>query len=142
MKPRSVVIEKPRASRSGLPGLFVILVVAMLVGLFPWPVKAADCPQGRVRLQVLGSGGPELNDGRASSGYLVWVDDKAVVLVDAGPGTSVAFGESGARFEDLQAILLTHLHVDHSADLPAYIKGSFFTRRSEDLPVLGRQGMP
>jgi ribonuclease BN (tRNA processing enzyme) len=57
--------------------------------------------------------------------------------VDAGPGASIAFGESGAKFEDLQAVLLTHLHVDHSADLPAFIKGGFFTSRQTALPVYG-----
>jgi ribonuclease BN (tRNA processing enzyme) len=30
--------------------------------------------------------------------------------------------------------------VDHSADLPAYVKGSYFTSRSEDLTVFGPAG--
>lgn len=33
-------------------------------------------------LQVLGSGGPELTDKRASSAYLVWIDNKAKILID------------------------------------------------------------
>jgi ribonuclease BN (tRNA processing enzyme) len=37
-------------------------------------------------------------------------------------------------------ILLTHLHVDHSADLPALVKGSYFTGRDRDLPVYGPTG--
>lgn len=100
-------------------------------------VALANCSVYKVKLQVLGSGGPELDDGRASSSYLIWVDEKATILVDAGPGSSVNFGKAGADFADLQAILLTHLHVDHSADLPAYIKGSFFTSRNRDLAILG-----
>ena len=88
------------------------------------------CADNDVQLQVLGSGGPELDDGRASSGYLIWVKGRARILVDVGAGTSVNFGQSGAKFDDLQAILFTHLHVDHSADLPAFIKGSFFTARN------------
>ena len=51
-----------------------------------------------VAVQVLGSGGPELDDGRASSAYVVWVDDKARVLVDAGSGSSIQFGAAGASF--------------------------------------------
>ena len=47
-----------------------------------------------VSLQVLGSGGPELDDGRASASYLLWKDEKANVLVDAGSGSSVQFGAS------------------------------------------------
>jgi ribonuclease BN (tRNA processing enzyme) len=93
-----------------------------------------------VSLQVLGSGGPELDDGRTSSGYVVWVEGKARVLVDAGSGSSVQFGASGAQFADLSAILLTHLHTDHAADLPSYVKGSFFTSRDSDLALLGPDG--
>ena len=32
----------------------------------------------KIMLQVLGSGGPEMNDKRASSSYLIWIDGKAV----------------------------------------------------------------
>ena len=86
---------------------------------------ANQCKTDQVKLQVLGSGGPELDDGRNSSGYLIWYKNKARVLIDAGAGSSVEYGRSGAKFEDLQGILLTHLHVDHSADLAAFIKGSY-----------------
>jgi ribonuclease BN (tRNA processing enzyme) len=37
-------------------------------------------------------------------------------------------------------VMLTHLHVDHSADLPAFVKGAFFTQRQKDLTVLGPGG--
>lgn len=93
-----------------------------------------------VSVQVLGSGGPELDDGRTSSAYIVWVNGKARVLVDAGSGSSVQFGASGAAFNDIQAIALSHLHTDHAADLPSFIKGSFFTSRDSDLLVLGPDG--
>lgn len=90
-----------------------------------------------VRLQVLGSGGPEITDRRASSGYVIWVDGKSRVLVDFGGGASLRFEEVGAKVEDLDLILLTHLHVDHTADLPALLKASFFTRAGGILPVYG-----
>ena len=101
---------------------------------------SAACLNQRVSLQVLGSGGPELDDGRNSAGYVIWVNGKARLVVDAGSGTSVAFGNTKADFADIQAILLTHLHVDHAQDLPAFIKGSFFTARDENLLVLGPDG--
>ena len=93
-----------------------------------------------VKLQVLGSGGPELDDGRNSSSYILWNNNKSVLLVDTGPGTSTSFSKTGAKFEDLQAVLFTHFHVDHSADFPALIKGSFFTKRAEDLQIFGPSG--
>jgi ribonuclease BN (tRNA processing enzyme) len=100
----------------------------------------AACETQKIQLQVLGSGGPELNDGRASSSYLIWVDGRARVLIDTGGGSSANFEKSGAKIEDLQAVLFTHFHVDHSGDFPAYVKASFFSPRVEDLPVLGPEG--
>ncbi len=90
-----------------------------------------------VTLQILGSGGPESGDKRASSGYIVWIDGKSKILVDFGGGTSLRFEEVGARIKDLDVILLTHLHVDHTADLPALLKSSFFTRASGKLHIFG-----
>ena len=88
-------------------------------------------------LQVLGSGGPESGDKRASSGYVIWVDGKSRVLVDFGGGASLRFEEVEAKIQDLDVILLTHLHVDHTADLPALLKSSFFTSTSGKLHVYG-----
>lgn len=119
----------------------MLLITTLAFGLGLSQARATTaCQSSDVRLQVLGSGGPELDDGRASSSYLIWQHDKARVLVDVGPGSSVNFGTSGADFSDVKALLLTHLHVDHSADLPAFIKGSYFTSRSQDLPIWGPQG--
>jgi len=62
-----------------------------------WPfVLSADaqtCGEEDVAVQVLGSGGPELQDRRASSSYLIWQDGQARVLVDAGGGSALRFGE-------------------------------------------------
>lgn len=89
-----------------------------------------------ITLQILGSGGPEFSK-RASSSYLIWVDGKARVMVDAGGGAFLRFGESGAKIEDLKFIALTHLHIDHSADLPAFMKAGYFSKRTTALPILG-----
>lgn len=93
--------------------------------------------QPKITLQVLGSGGPEIGDKRSSSAYLIWIDGKSKILVDFGGGASLRFEEAGARIKDLDVILLTHLHVDHTADLPALLKASFFTRASGKLHLFG-----
>jgi ribonuclease BN (tRNA processing enzyme) len=97
---------------------------------------AGPC-DGPFALQVLGSGGPEANERRASSGYLVWIEGKARILVDAGGGTFARFGASGARFADLDLIALTHLHADHAAELPALLKSGYFSPRSRPLTIAG-----
>ena len=91
-------------------------------------------------VQVLGSGGPELQDKRASSSYLVWQDGQARVLIDAGGGSALRFGESGAKMSQLDVILFTHFHIDHSADFPSLIFSSWFEDRDRSLPVYGPTG--
>lgn len=101
---------------------------------------ATSCDDEGLWLQVLGSGGPELDDGRASSGYIVWNKGKARFLIDIGSGSMFQFEQSGASLNDLEAIMLSHMHVDHSNDLPALIKASFFSNRNSDLYVYGPTG--
>jgi ribonuclease BN (tRNA processing enzyme) len=101
---------------------------------------AQSCGSQGVGVQVLGSGGPELQDRRASSSYLVWEDGRTRVLVDAGGGSAVRFGESGAQMSQLDVILFTHFHVDHSGDFSALIKSSWFEDRKRPLPIYGPEG--
>jgi ribonuclease BN (tRNA processing enzyme) len=100
----------------------------------------AQCTGKGIEVQVLGSGGPEIEDRRASTSYLIWQDGKARVLIDAGSGSANHFGDVNARIADLDVIFLTHLHVDHAADLPVFVKSSFFIDRTRPLPVLGPRG--
>ena len=93
----------------------------------------------QVELEVLGSGGPEL-DGRASTSYLLWVDHEAKLIVDMGSGSMLRFEQSGAELETLEAVVLTHLHIDHSVDLPAFVKAGFFSRRREALDIVAPSG--
>lgn len=103
--------------------------------------KSMPCaPADGVTLQILGSGGPIADDGRASTGYLLWIDGKSRVLIDAGGGTFLRFGEAGADFSALHFVGLSHLHTDHSADFPALLKSGSFSDRDRPLPVAGPDG--
>lgn len=115
-------------------------LVAVMLSATAVNGAAQSCGGSGVAVQVLGSGGPELQTKRASSSYLVWIDGKARVLVDAGGGSALRFGESGAQMTDLDVLLFTHLHVDHSTDLPALIKSSWFEDRRRPLPLYGPGG--
>jgi len=116
------------------------LIYLFLISLNSLAFAADRCPDTGVWLQVLGSGGPEIDDGRASSGYLIWKNGKALILVDMGGGSLLRFEQSGAQLNDLDVILLSHLHVDHSADLPYLLKASYFTGRHRDLSIYGPTG--
>jgi ribonuclease BN (tRNA processing enzyme) len=39
-----------------------------------------------------------------------------------GPGAFFRLGELDVDFDQLDTVLLTHLHVDHSGDVPAFVK--------------------
>lgn len=104
--------------------------------------SSRQCQSDRVVLQMLGTHGPEMitGDDQASTGYLIRLDGKARVIVDAGPGSLQRFKQSGADFNDVDLMLFSHFHVDHSADFPAYIKAAFFSQRSNNLYVYGPEG--
>lgn len=74
-----------------------------------------------LELIVLGSGGPR-SAGRAGSSYLISATGVPRMLVDLGPGAIVRLGETGLSSDQLDTVLLTHLHIDHSGDLPAFVK--------------------
>ncbi len=93
----------------------------------------------KVELEILGSGGPEL-DARASTSYLLWIDGEAKLIVDMGSGSMLRFEQSAAKLETLDAVVLTHLHIDHSVDLPSFVKAGFFSSRSRELEIIAPFG--
>ena len=106
------------------------------------PASAADsCKTSpEPALQVLGSGGPIADDGRASSSYLIWVDGQSRILIDAGGGSFLRFGEAGADFAELDFVGLSHFHTDHVADFVTLLKTGYFTARKRPLTVAGPSG--
>ncbi len=103
-------------------------------------VIAQTCGSAGVAVQVLGSGGPESQDKRASTSYLIWRDGIARVVLDSGGGSALRFGESGAQMSQVDVFLFSHFHVDHSSDFPALIFSSWFEDRKRPLPIYGPPG--
>jgi len=122
------------------PTCFLPLVSVLLSCAFLPSAAAQSCGAQGVAVQVLGSGGPELQDKRASSSYLVWENGQARVLIDAGGGSALRFGESGAQMSQLDVLLFTHYHVDHSGDFPTLVFSSWFEDRKRPLPIYGPPG--
>jgi ribonuclease BN (tRNA processing enzyme) len=71
------------------------------------------------RLIVLGSGTSVPRADRASSCYLVEDGGGHALLVDLGPGALHRAAAAGWPLPRLHAVLLTHIHPDHCADLVA-----------------------
>jgi ribonuclease BN (tRNA processing enzyme) len=127
-------------SNGKLPFVSFLVLLGWLSSCSSSSAQAQSCGAQGVALQVLGSGGPELQDKRAMSSYLVWQNGRPRILVDAGGGSALRFGESGAQMSDLDLILFTHFHVDHSGDFAALIKSSWFEERKRPLPIYGPGG--
>jgi len=106
-----------RFLKAAIPG--VLLLAGSLV-------SSAQGPAFEV--VALGTGGPSAA-GRASSSYALVLDGKPRILVDAGGGAFARAGELGLALDDLNIVLLTHLHIDHCADLPAIFKARGFAHR-------------
>src|SRR5271165_1699939 len=103
----------------------LMAIAVAVVVLFPACLRAApDKPA--LEVVVLGSGGPR-TFGRAGSSYIVLVGGKPRILVDAGPGAFLRIGELGLDLDDADTVLLTHLHIDHSGDLPAFFNARALT---------------
>ncbi len=73
-----------------------------------------------MRVTILGSGTALPTRGRFPAGVLVKADGFAL-LVDAGPGTLRRLPELDLGLERIGAVLLTHYHTDHTADLAALL---------------------
>ena len=120
--------------------MFRLLIAGMAVALMAssgaW---AQSCTGNPVAVQVLGSGAPGFVKDRANTSYLVWVGNQARILVDAGGGAYVRFGQAQAKFSDLSMILVSHLHPDHSSDLPGVLWSGRNTR-NDTLPIAGPSG--
>ena len=94
MKAKSVLALSQRLSGNAL------LALAFFLSVFEnSPVKGQSCGSGGLAVQVLGSGGPELQDKRASTSYLIWDHGTARVIVDAGGCSALRFG--GERSADV-----------------------------------------
>ena len=81
-----------------------------------------------MRLTVLGSGTAVPVPDRFPAGYLV-ESGGSKLMVDCGPGTLRRLAQSGVSPTELDAVLLTHYHTDHCADLAALL----FALRSPQL---------
>lgn len=61
-------------------------------------------------------------------------------MVDAGGGSGLRYGESGARFADLDFIALSQLHADYTGGLPSLVRSAQNGVRKRPLPIFGPDG--
>lgn len=91
-------------------------------------------------LQILGSGGPLNAGGRASTAYLLWLRGKPSIMVDVGPGSIVNLAKAGADPNDVDAVLISHIHPDHVSDLAGFLWDMDVLERDRPLTLAGPAG--
>jgi ribonuclease BN (tRNA processing enzyme) len=93
-----------------------------------------------MELTVLGSSGSWPGPGRAAAGYLLREAGYNLVL-DFGTGV-LANLQRHLRHEEIDAIVITHQHLDHCADvLPLFIARLFHPEPLEPLPIVSPPGV-
>lgn len=92
-------------------------------------------PQVGTRLLLLGTrGGPGVDVARGQTASAVFVDGTPYLL-DCGYGTLRSLVASGAAFADIHRIFFTHLHDDHTSDLPALLSMQWTGARENPQPT-------
>lgn len=121
-------------------GLALFSTLPALALAAPKPATPLRCPADPVTVQVLGSSGPIAEGIGAAASYLVRIDGVPRLLIDAGPGSFLRFGEAGATVATLQGIALSHLHADHTVDLPGILNMGAFEDLGPRLLLIGPNG--
>ncbi len=95
-----------------------------------------------MELVILGSGTSFPVANRALPGYAVLAGGRTLLL-DCGAGTQRQMVKAGLRLQDLDAILVSHRHLDHVSDLPQILFTLRIPRfgRTAPLVVVGPTGM-
>ena len=86
-----------------------------------------------MRITVLGKSPSWQDAGGACSGYLVQVDDTAV-LIDCGNGVFSKMRQF-VDYVDIDAVAISHLHADHFLDLVPYSYALTYAPRQQPVPV-------
>ncbi|WP_262178011.1 MBL fold metallo-hydrolase [Haloarcula laminariae] len=91
-----------------------------------------------MRLTFLGTGSAMPTGRRAQSGALLETDEGAL-LVDCGSGVLDALARTDTGYEGVDAVLLTHHHLDHVSDIDVLLKARWLAGETE-LTIAGPPG--
>ncbi len=91
-----------------------------------------------MRVTFLGTGTADRFDS-AQSSALFEKGDKAIII-DAGNGCLLRLGQLGRKPGDVKAVLLTHIHLDHSGDLLPLLKARWLSGVEEEFEIYAPPG--
>lgn len=128
----------PRRKTATMAG-FLMLAAPMLLAAAP-PGPSAGPSETGARWITLGTmGGPIASADRSQPANLLLVGADAY-LVDCGDGSVEQLAKAGVRLPQVGAVVLSHLHFDHTAGLAAVLGLRFQTNVTERLAIYGPPG--
>jgi ribonuclease Z len=96
-----------------------------------------------IRVTLLGTGVPTPRADRFGPSTLIEAGSRKL-LIDAGRGTTIRLNQIGVPMGEIDALLLTHYHSDHTSGIPdLWLTGwlqSHFARRTTPFHVIGPTG--
>jgi len=139
-----------------------IVIASLILGVASWVIIQVPSVQDRIMVAaftalgsasnnlpeedalsaaVCGSRSPLPSPGRAETCILVAAGDDLFV-VDIGDGSNQNLRSWNIDFRNIEAVLITHLHSDHIADLPGLHQNAWVVgERSSKLKVFGPEGV-
>ena len=142
--------------------LIRVIISSLILGITSWVIIQLPSVQDRILVaafSTLGSGSNNLpkedalsaavcgsrsplpSPGRAETCILITAGDDLFV-VDIGDGSNDNLRSWNINFRDIEAVLITHLHSDHIADLPGLHQNAWVVgERSSKLKVFGPEGI-
>jgi ribonuclease BN (tRNA processing enzyme) len=109
-------------------------------GITAGPQPARGAPRPGTWVVLLGTrGGPGIDPTRAQTASAVVVDGRAY-LVDCGYGTVRQLAASNVGYLQVSTIFFTHLHDDHTGDLPALLSYQWTNGKATATDAYGPYG--
>jgi ribonuclease Z len=95
---------------------------------------------GEIRVTALGTGYPARR-AQGCAGWLFELGNGDVFIFDAGAGTNLAFNTLRVPYWKASKFFITHYHLDHIGDLPAYYDFGQSNGRLEPMHLWGPDGV-
>lgn len=92
-----------------------------------------------MKITMLGTGAALLDPDRGHTSIAVQIQEKTYLL-DIGTGSTRKMIESYIDPLTVEALFLTHLHFDHTADLPVFVIGGWMSNRQTAPVIYGPEG--
>jgi len=119
-----------------------ITIALAFLAAFNWHSlgqSVAEYPQSRMEVVLLGTGYPRPDPDRAGPSMAVIVHGK-YFIVDAGRAVVLRLSALQRPIPPITAVLLTHLHSDHTSGLPDLFNSSWVMGRKQPLQLYGPRG--